>query len=73
VDNRRCWVCATHEKADILLVSLSLLHPEPGKHFKLDNFRERSLAVRYKVGDIREWMESLENTGKAKKTKSLRF
>jgi hypothetical protein len=39
VDNRRCWVCATHEKADILLVSLSLLHPEPGKHFKLDNFR----------------------------------
>jgi hypothetical protein len=35
---------ATHEKADILLVSLTLLHPEPGKFFKVDYLRERSLA-----------------------------
>jgi hypothetical protein len=35
---------ATHEKPDILLVSLALLHPEPGNHFKLDTLRERSLA-----------------------------
>jgi nucleoside 2-deoxyribosyltransferase len=35
---------SNHEKADILLVSLTLLYPEPGKYFKLDNWRNRSLA-----------------------------
>jgi nucleoside 2-deoxyribosyltransferase len=35
----------THAKADILLRSLTLLYPEPGKSFKLDSFRQYPLAA----------------------------
>ena len=35
----------THAKADILLGSLTLLHPEPGQSFKFDTFRQYPLAA----------------------------
>jgi len=35
---------ATHEKPDILLVSLALVHPKPGEYFSVDQWRERSLS-----------------------------
>jgi hypothetical protein len=34
-----------HDKPDILLRSFSLLHPEPGKTFKIDGYRQYSLAA----------------------------
>jgi Nucleoside 2-deoxyribosyltransferase len=35
---------STHEKPDLLLVSLTLRNPTPGQYFKIDDWRERSLA-----------------------------
>ena len=50
---------ATHEKADILLMSLTLLHAEPGKHLKLDNLRERSLACARNDSEFQYFVRSL--------------
>jgi hypothetical protein len=54
---------ATHEKADILLVSLTLLHPEPGKYFKLDNLRERSLACARNDTEFQYFVSCLTKRG----------
>lgn len=35
---------ATHEKPDLLLVSLTFRSPTPGQYIKIDDWRERSLA-----------------------------
>lgn len=54
---------ATHEKADILLVSLTLLHPEPGKCFKIDGFRECSLACARNETELEYFVRCLVNGG----------
>ena len=53
----------THEKTDILLVSLTLLHPEPGKYFKLDELRERSLACARNDSEFQYFVRCLIKRG----------
>ena len=54
---------SNHEKADILLVSLTLLYPEPGKYFKLDNWRNRSLACARNDSEFEYFVRRLTDFG----------
>jgi len=54
---------ATHEKPDILLVSLTLAHPQPGQWFKLDGYRERSLACAKDDSELEYFTQCLIDSG----------
>lgn len=53
----------THAKADILLVSITLLHPEAGRLFKIDQDRQRSLACARNGEEMGFFMRSLVERG----------
>jgi nucleoside 2-deoxyribosyltransferase len=42
----------THQKPDLLLVSLALRNPIPGQYIKIDDWRERSLACARDQGEL---------------------
>lgn len=54
---------ATHEKADILLVSLTLRNPKAGEYFKLDHLRERSLACVAEESELLFFLACLRDRG----------
>jgi hypothetical protein len=52
-----------YEKADILLRSLSLIHPRPGEIFKIDGYRQWSLAAARDDGELSFHLKALVNRG----------
>jgi hypothetical protein len=50
----------THEKPDVLLVSLTLKNPTPGQHIELDKWRERSLACAHDEEEMSFFLECLK-------------
>jgi nucleoside 2-deoxyribosyltransferase len=52
-------VYATHQKPDILLVSLSKKYPRPGTYFKIDSFREYTLACASGMDDVGFFQKAL--------------
>ena len=50
----------THTKPDLLLRSLTLLHPEPGAGFKIDGYREKSLACAREERDLEFFLDALQ-------------
>jgi len=54
---------ATHEKLDVLLMSLTLRNPTAGELFQLDHWRERSLACAREESELRYFLECLRDRG----------
>jgi hypothetical protein len=51
---------ATHEKPDLLLVSLTLKNPTPGQHVDFDHWRERSIACVSEEEELDFFLECLK-------------
>ncbi|HWG75494.1 MAG TPA: hypothetical protein VN660_01735 [Steroidobacteraceae bacterium] len=51
----------THQKPDLLLLSLARLHPEPGRPFAIDAWRERSLACALDEQEMRYYLGCLSD------------
>lgn len=58
----------THEKAGLLIVSLALAHPDPGKYIRFDEVRDYSLAGAKNSDEARFFVGALVKNGSLQST-----